>query len=102
MWIEILVGSSAAILSGAAGYMLSKKIEKDRLKIYEEQARAKAKAIEHEAEKLLQTSQIKLQESELSLKRDFEQKLEELKNEYDKRFSELMEKEMSLKQMFQG
>ncbi len=100
MWIEILVGSSAAILSGAAGYLLSKKIEKDRLKIYEEQARAKAKAIEHEAEKLLHSSQVKLKEAELGLKKEFEERLERLKSDYDKRFNELMEKEMSLKQMF--
>ena len=100
MWVEILVGSSAAIISGAAGYLLSKKIEKDRLKIYEEKAKAKAKAIEHEAEKVLQNAHLQLQKSELALKRDFERKLEELKRDYDQRFDELMEKEMSLKQMF--
>ncbi|WP_201333979.1 MULTISPECIES: ribonuclease Y [unclassified Nitratiruptor] len=100
MWVEILVGSSAAIISGAAGYLLSKKIEKDKLKIYEEQARAKAKAIEHEAEKILQNAQVQVKEAELELKKDFEKKLEELKRDYDERFSELMEKEMSLKQMF--
>ncbi len=100
MWVEILVGSSAAIISGAAGYLLSKKIEKDRLKIYEEKAKAKAKAIEHEAEKVLQNAHLQLQKNELALKRDFERKLEELKRDYDQRFDELMEKEMSLKQMF--
>ncbi len=100
MWVEILVGSSAAIISGAAGYVLSKKIEKDRLKIYEEKAKAKAKAIEHEAEKVLQNAHLQLQKNELALKRDFERKLEELKRDYDQRFDELMEKEMSLKQMF--
>ena len=75
-------------------------MEKDRLGVYEEQAKAKAKAIEHEAEKVLQNAHIKLQEQELALKKEFEEKLSELKEEYDKRFSELMEKEMSLKQMF--
>ncbi len=100
MWVEILVGSSAAIISGAAGYLLSKKIEKDRLKIYEEQAKAKAKAIEHEAEKVLQNAHVQIQKSEFALKKDFEKKLEELKRDYEERFTELMEKEMSLKQMF--
>ena len=100
MWVEILVGSSAAIISGAAGYLLSKKIEKDKLKIYEEQAKAKAKAIEHEAEKFLQQAQLQAKETELALKKEFERKLEELKRDYDERFGELMEKEMSLKQMF--
>ncbi len=100
MWVEILVGSSAAIIGGAAGYLLSKRVEKERLKIYEEQAKAKAKAIEHEAEKFLQQAQLQAKETELALKKEFEQKLEELKRDYDQRFSELMEKEMSLKQMF--
>ncbi len=100
MWVEILVGSSAAILSGAAGYLLAKKVEKDKLGVYEEQAKAKAKAIEHEAEKVLQNAHIKVQQAELALKKEFEEKLSELKADYDRRFSELMEKEMSLKQMF--
>jgi len=100
MWIEVLVGSSAAILSGAAGYFLAKKVEKERFGVYEEQARAKAKAIEHEAEKVLQNAQIRVKETELALKKEFEEKLGRLKQEYDRRFNELMEKEMSLKQMF--
>ncbi len=101
MWVEILVGSSAAIISGAAGYFLSKKIEKDKLKIYEERAKARAKAIEHEAEKVLQNAHLELQKNEIALKREFERKLEELKRDYDQRFDELMEKEIAMKQMFQ-
>ncbi|MRI83058.1 MAG: ribonuclease Y [Nitratiruptor sp.] len=100
MWVEILFGGSAAMLSGAAGYFLAKKIEKDRLNIYEEQAKAKARAIEHEAERILQDAKIKAKETELVLKREFDERLNELKSDYDRRFNELMEKELSLKQMF--
>ncbi|NPA03598.1 MAG: ribonuclease Y [Epsilonproteobacteria bacterium] len=100
MWVEILAGSSAAIVSGAVGYILSKKLEKEKLKIYEEQAKAKARAIEHEAEKTLQEAQLEIQKAELELKREFEKQLEALKKTYDKRFLELVEKEESLKQMF--
>jgi len=48
MWVELLVGSSAAILSGAAGYIIAKRWEKEKFKIYEEQARAKAKIVTYE------------------------------------------------------
>ncbi|WP_281950981.1 ribonuclease Y [Nitrosophilus kaiyonis] len=100
MWVEILVGSSAAIISGAAGYLIAKKVEKSKFELYEEQARAKAKAIEHEAEIVLQNAKMKVQEAELAVKKEYEDKVEKLQNEYDKRFKELMEKEEALKQMF--
>ncbi len=100
MWVELLVGSSAAIISGAAGYIAAKRFEKDKFKIYEEQAKAKAKAIEHEAQIVLKNAQVKAQEAEIAARKEYEQKLEELKREYEERFNELMEKEASLKQMF--
>ena len=100
MWVEILVGSSAAIISGAAGYLIAKKIEKSKFDLYEEQAKAKAKAIEHEAEIILQNAKVKVKEAELAVKKEYEEKVEKLQEEYEKRFKELMEKEEALKQMF--
>ncbi len=87
-------------MSGAAGYFMAKKWEKEKFKIYEEQAQAKAKAIEHEAQIVLKNAQVKAKEVEIAAKRQYEERLDELKREYEQRFNELMEKELSLKQMF--
>ncbi|WP_200762223.1 ribonuclease Y [Nitrosophilus alvini] len=100
MWLEILVGSSAAIIGGAAGFLIAKRAERSKYELYVEQAKAKAKAIEHEAEIILQNAQIKVKEAELQAKKEYEDKLSQIKEEYDKRFAELMKKEESLKQMF--
>ena len=79
---------------------MAKRWEKEKFKIYEEQAQAKAKAIEHEAQIILKNAQVKAKELEIAAKRQYEERLEELKREYEQRFNELMEKELSLKQMF--
>ena len=79
---------------------MAKKWEKEKFKIYEEQAQAKAKAIEHEAQIVLKNAQVKAKEVEIAAKRQYEERLDELKREYEQRFNELMEKELSLKQMF--
>ncbi len=100
MWVELLVGSSAAIISGAAGYFIAKKIEKNRFDIYEEQAKAKAKAIEHEAEIILQNAKLQIKEQELALQKEYEDKTSKLQKEYEDSFKEVKEKEESLKQMF--
>lgn len=80
--------------------MIAKKLEKSKFELYEEQAKAKAKAIEHEAEIILQNAKVKVKEAELAVKKEYEEKVEKLQEEYDKRFKELMEKEEALKQMF--
>ncbi len=80
--------------------MIAKRIEKSKFDLYEEQAKAKAKAIEHEAEIILQNAKVKVKEAELAVKKEYEVKADKLQIEYDKRFKELMEKEEALKQMF--
>ncbi len=100
MWLELLVGSSAAIISGAAGYLIARRVERGKFDLYEEQARAKAKAIEHEAEIILQNAKVKVHEAEQAAKKEYENRAAKLQEEYDRRFKELREKEESLKQMF--
>jgi len=80
--------------------LIAKRIEKSKFDLYEEQAKAKAKAIEHEAEIILQNAKVKVKEAELAVKKEYEVKADKLQVEYDKRFKELMEKEEALKQMF--
>lgn len=80
--------------------MIAKKLEQSRFNLYEEQAKAKAKAIEHEAEIIFQNAKVQAKETELALKKEFEDRISKLQDEYDQRFKELMEKEDALKQMF--
>jgi ribonuclease Y len=100
MWIELVVGSSAAVVGAAAGFFIAKKVGKNKFELYEEQARAKAKAIEHEAEILFQNAKVKIKEDELALKKEYEEKTNKLIEEFEKKSQELSEKEESLKQMF--
>ncbi len=80
--------------------MIAKRIEKSKFELYEEQAKAKAKAIEHEAEIILQNAKVKVKEAELAVKKEYEERTAKLQEEYEQRFKELREKEDSLKQMF--
>ena len=82
---EVLLGSGIATLSGVVGFFISKKITSSHFDIYLEQAKAKAKAIENEAEMLLQRSNIKSQEIELEAKRQYDNALERAKRDLSER-----------------
>lgn len=100
MWIEIIIGGSAAAISGAAGFLIARKIEQANYNLYVEQAKAKAKAIEHEAEKVLQNAKISVREAEYEAKKRYEDEVARMKKEFDARFYQVEQKEDSLKQMF--
>ncbi len=61
---EILLGGGIATLSVVIGFLISKKLTNAHLDIYIEQAKAKANAIEKEAELLLERSNLKAREIE--------------------------------------
>ena len=82
---EVLLGGGIATLSGVVGFFISKKITSSHFDIYLEQAKAKAKAIENEAEMLLQRSNIKSQEIELEAKRHYDDALERAKRDLSER-----------------
>ena len=55
-------------MGAGAGYLIAKKINDANYNIFLEQAKAKAKAIEFEAERTLKDAKIQVQEAELAPK----------------------------------
>ncbi len=61
---EILLGGGIATVSGLLGFLISKKIASAQSDVYIEQAKAKARAIEKEAELLLDRANLKARDIE--------------------------------------
>lgn len=82
------------------GFLVSKKITSSNFEIYVEQAKAKAKAIENEAEMLLHRTNLRSQEMELQAKKHYDEAAEMARHDLsereeriaieEKKFSELM------------
>ena len=91
-------------MSGVIGFLISKKLSNAQFDALEEQAKAKAKVINSEAELLLQKASFKAQEIELKAKKRYDEALENaqasLKNESEelinkeKTFNEFKEEEL--------
>ncbi|NWF67441.1 MAG: ribonuclease Y [Campylobacterales bacterium] len=97
MVIEFLiVGGTSALISATATYYITKKLNTANFNIYLEQAKAKAKAIEHEAEILLKNTKITLKEEELNIKERFDKEFEKLNKEFETRLIGLENKEKQL------
>lgn len=77
----VVVGIVVAIISVAITIFVVKKINKAKFDIYIEQAKAKAKVIEHEAKVILKDAQIKA-------KRDYDREFKAAKREYDDMLSD--------------
>lgn len=100
MITEIMLAGGGAIVGGAVAFFGAKKIHNASIEIHTEQAKAKAKVIEHEAELLLQDSKIKAKEAELSAKNKYEDQKQKLGVEFDKKFDEINQKDKDLNSMF--
>jgi ribonuclease Y len=85
----VIVAFVVAILSIAITIYVLKKINKAKFDIYIEQAKAKAKVIEHEAEVVLKDAQIKA-------KKDYDREFKAAKREYDEMLSQIEKKEKEL------
>lgn len=81
------------LISGVAGFFISKKISNANFDLYIEQAKAKAKAIESEAELLLHKANLKSHEIELEAKKEYESVKERVKRDLQDRSDELVRKE---------
>ncbi len=90
---ELLLGGGISTLSGIVGFLISKKINNANFEIYVQQAKAKAKAIENEAEIVLQKSNIKAQEIELNASRRYEEASQKAQKDLSDRESKLLKKE---------
>jgi len=90
---EILLGGGTAIISGVVGFFISKKITGANFDIYVEQAVAKAKAIENEAQTLLERSRLKSKEIELDAQQLFDSAKDRARADFSQREDEVARKE---------
>lgn len=98
MIIEFSITAAAVVLGGAAGFLVAKKLNAANYDVYVEQARAKAKAIEHEAELVLKNSQLQVQEAELKAKQKYEDKIFAAKKEHTDKMLDMEKKEKHYKE----
>jgi len=76
MGIEVLVGLVLLFVGGVVGYFISKKINSAKFNIHIEQAKAKAKLIELEAENILKEARIKA-------KKEFDEEFREIRDQLE-------------------
>ena len=81
---------------------MAKKLDKTKYEIYVANAKAKAKAIEHEAEKILQEAKAKSKELELEAKNSYELQKLELQKEYENKLNEILKKEEEIEEMIKS
>jgi len=74
-------------------------MDKAKYEIYIEQAKAKAKAIEHEAEKLLENAKSKAKEILLQAENDVEKQKLTLQKEYEEKLNEILKKEEEIENL---
>ncbi|MGM0532900.1 MAG: ribonuclease Y [Campylobacterota bacterium] len=87
--LEIAVVGVSAGASAAASFYLTRNHERSKHDIYEANAKAKAKVIEHEATLLLKDAKYKLKEKEVELKEQFDNELLRLKDDFARKKSRL-------------
>jgi len=99
---EMLQGGTIAIFSGLIGFIISKKITSANFDVYIDQARAKAGAIENEAQMLLQKSSLKSQEIELEAIKHYESAKDRAKANLEKREIDTIRKEQTFEKYKQS
>lgn len=98
MFIEIATVGVVAGISAAASHIITKNSERSKHDIYEANAKAKAKVIEHEATLLLKDSKYKIKEREIELKEHYDNELIKLKDEFNRKKSRLEKEKNSIEQ----
>ncbi|WP_345977589.1 ribonuclease Y [Sulfurimonas sp. HSL3-7] len=93
---EILLGGGIATLSGLLGFFICKKISSAQFDIYVQQAKAKAAAIDSEAELLLERSNIKAREIELQAEKQYNEASERALKELSGREAAIAGREKDL------
>ncbi|MCH5313193.1 MAG: ribonuclease Y [Helicobacter sp.] len=96
MEIWYVIGSIIfTLLVGVSVYLITKRVFHSHSQIILEQAKAKAKAIEFEAKKLLQDHKLLMKEEEIHLKQHYEQECANLAKEYEGKIATLKKEEQS-------
>ncbi|SFV65829.1 FIG002344: Hydrolase (HAD superfamily) [hydrothermal vent metagenome] len=93
---EILLGGGIATVSGVVGFFISKKITGANFDIYVQQAQAKAKAIENEAQTLLERAHLKSREIELEAKKEFDSAKARAKADLNQREDDVVRREKKI------
>ena len=93
---EILLGGAIATLSGLVGFLISKKLSSAHFSVYTDQAKAKASAIEKEAELLLEKATLKARESAFEADKKYNEAKERALKDLQEREEILEEKEAEI------
>jgi len=93
MFNEILLGGGTAIVSGVVGFFISKKLTSANFEVYTQQAKAKAKAMENEAQTLLERAQFKAKDIRHEAQKEFDSAKVRAKADLNQREDELIKKE---------
>lgn len=96
--LEVIIAFIAVFIGGGIGYLVAKKINDAKYDIFIEQAKAKAKAIEYEAELVLKDAKNSVLNAEFEAKKRFEDKSHRVQKEYSQKFDELKKIEFKLKE----
>lgn len=91
-----MLGLGAGVVGVGGGYLVAKRINEANYEIFVEQAKAKAKAIEYEAESVLKDAKLTVKQAEFDAKKEYEDKGSKLKKEFDIKFADLEKKERLL------
>ncbi|TQR61094.1 ribonuclease Y [Campylobacter troglodytis] len=98
MLITLITVFIAVIIGAGIGYLVAKKINDASYNIFIEQAKARAKAIEYEAELILKDAKNSVLNAEFEAKKRFEDKSHRVQKEYSYKFDELEKFEQRLKE----
>ena len=93
MLSQILLGGGIATVSGVIGFLISKKLSSAQFDVFVEQAKAKAKAIDSEAELLLHKASFRAQEVEVKAQKKFDEAVEDARLELKGQYQEFEDKE---------
>ncbi|MBS4235834.1 ribonuclease Y [Campylobacter vulpis] len=91
-----LIACIAALIGVGVGYLVAKKINDAKHEIFVEQAKAKAKAIEYEAELVLKDAKNSVLNAELEAKKRYEDKVHKNQKDFNHKLDELHKKEQKL------
>ena len=78
MLVTAGAGLLAAAISSGATYLWLRNSSSKKFAYMELEARARAKAIEHESERMLQDAKVKIREDELALEKNFQDRIREV------------------------
>ncbi len=95
---QILLGGGIATVSGVIGFLISKKLSSAQFDVYVEQAKAKAKAIDSEAELLLHKASFRAQEVEAKAQKRFDNALDDARSALKDDLRALEEKRYAFKE----